>query len=108
MSTLGNTLRMLMMLRSGRKLKVKEIAEELEVSEKQVKRYKEALSEFFYIESKSGIDGGYILRDKYIPIKELLDEHEINLLKYSIDALEDFSLESNKDLKRAIMKKLIA
>lgn len=50
MSTLGNTLRMLMMLRSGRKLKVKEIAEELEVSEKQVKRYKEALSEFFYIE----------------------------------------------------------
>ena len=104
MSTLGNTLRMLMMLRSGRKLKVKEIAEELEVSEKQVKRYKEALSEFFYIESKSGIDGGYILRDKYIPIKELLDEHEINLLKYSIDALEDFSLESNKDLKRAIDK----
>ena len=104
MSTLGNTLRMLMMLRSGRKLKVKEIAEELEVSEKQVKRYKEALSEFFYIESKSGIDGGYILKDKYIPIKELLDEHEINLLKYSIDALEDFSLESNKDLKRAIDK----
>ncbi|MDU7109900.1 MAG: WYL domain-containing protein, partial [Clostridium perfringens] len=104
MSTLGNTLRMLMMLRSGRKLKVKEIAEELEVSEKQVKRYKEALSEFFYIESKSGIDGGYILRDKYIPIKELLDEHEINLLKYSIYALEDFSLESNKDLKRAIDK----
>ena len=41
MSTLGNTLRMLMMLRSGRKLKVKEIAEELEVSEKQVKRYKD-------------------------------------------------------------------
>ena len=104
MSTLGNTLRMLMMLRSGRKLKVKEIAEELEVSEKQVKRYKEALSEFFYIESRSGIDGGYILRDKYVPIKELLDEHEINLLKYSIDALEDFSLESNKDLKRVIDK----
>ncbi|EJT5937077.1 WYL domain-containing transcriptional regulator [Clostridium perfringens] len=104
MSTLGNTLRMLIMLRSGRKLKVKEIAEELEVSEKQVKRYKEALSEFFYIESKSGIYGGYILRDKYIPIKELLDEYEINLLKYSIDALEDFSLESNKDLKRAIDK----
>lgn len=44
------------------------------------------------------------MRDKYIPIKELLDEHEINLLKYSIDALEDFSLESNKDLKRAIDK----
>ena len=58
MSTLGNTLRMLMMLRSGRKLKVKEIAEELEVSEKQVKRYKEALSEFFYIESNQAIDGG--------------------------------------------------
>ncbi|MDU3844114.1 MAG: phage terminase small subunit-related protein [Clostridium perfringens] len=52
MSTLGNTLRMLMMLRSGRKLKVKEIAEELEVSEKQVKRYKEALSEFFFYRVK--------------------------------------------------------
>ena len=49
MSTLGNTLRMLMMLRSGRKLKVKEIAEELEVSEKQVKRYKEAFRNWWRI-----------------------------------------------------------
>lgn len=104
MSTLGNALRMFAMLKSGRKLKVKEIADELEVSEKQVKRYKEVLSEFFYIESKPGVDGGYILKDAYIPIKELLDEHEINLLKYAIDTLEDFSLETNKELKKAIDK----
>lgn len=104
MSTLGNALRMFAMLKSGRKLKVKEIAYELEVSEKQVKRYKEVLSEFFYIESKPGVDGGYILKDAYIPIKELLDEHEINLLKYAIDTLEDFSLETNKELKKAIDK----
>lgn len=104
MSTLGNALRMFAMLKSGRKIKVKEIADELEVSEKQVKRYKEVLSEFFFIESKPGVDGGYILRDSYIPIKELLDEHEINLLKYAVDTLEDFSLETNKELKRAIEK----
>lgn len=104
MSKLGNTLKMLMMLKSGRKLNVKDIAEKLEVSERQVKIYKDELSRFLYIESKPGVNGGYILKDNYIPIKELLSENEIRLLKYSIDSLEDFSLENNKELKKAIDK----
>ena len=49
MGNLNNTLKMLFMLKSGGVIKAKDIANRLEIDEKQVRRYKENLDEFFDI-----------------------------------------------------------
>lgn len=104
MSKLGNSLRMLFMLKTGRLIKGKEIAEMLEVTTKEVRRYKIVLDEFFDIESVPGPNGGYRLRDTYFPFKEVLTSEEVNILKNAINSLNDISLESNLALKKAINK----
>ena len=65
---LGNLLKMWFMLLDGRVRQIKDIARELEVSERQVKRYKEELAVYVDIESITGKYGGYRLRETYIPL----------------------------------------
>ncbi|MEG0306461.1 MAG: WYL domain-containing protein [Clostridium sp.] len=104
MSKLGNSLRMLFILKSGRVVKAKEIAEQLEVTVKEVGRYKVVLEEFFDIESLPGPNGGYRLRDTYFPFKEVLKENEVRMLKDAIGALNDVSLDNSIELKNIINK----
>lgn len=104
MSKLGNSLRMLFMLKTRNLIKAKEIAEKLEVTTKEVGRYKVVLDEFFDIESVSGPNGGYRLRDTYFPFKQVLTEDEVNTLKNAIDSLNDNSLENSLSLRNAIDK----
>lgn len=92
------------MLKRGGVIKVKDIAAELEVSEKQVRRYKEELEEYFDIEAVSGPAGGYRLRDTYFPFKDILNDDEIDMLKYSIGLLEDIPLENRNIINSAIRK----
>lgn len=101
MSNLDNTLKMLFKLKSGVVVKRKELADEFNVSEKQVARYKKALEEFFAIESIPGPTGGYRLIDSYFPFKELLTEDEIMLLKYYSESLQYCD---DKKLKKALDK----
>ena len=61
MSKLNNILKMIFILSKGTKVKGKEIASQLEVNEKQVRRYKEILDEFFDIRSIPGPNGGYVM-----------------------------------------------
>lgn len=89
---LGNLLKMWVMLSDGRVKQIKDIARELEVSERQVKRYKEELAIYVDIESITGRYGGYRLRETYMPFKGLLTEEETELLRYYIDSLDNFPL----------------
>ncbi|ENY99764.1 hypothetical protein HMPREF1092_02900 [Clostridium thermobutyricum] len=100
MSDISNCLMMLVNLSSNRLISKKEFAEKLGVSERQVSRYKNKLSEIFNIESVPGPKGGYRIVDKCLPVKELLTEDEIMLLKlklFSIDAGEDTKLKNAID-----------
>lgn len=101
MSNLDNTLKMLFKLKPGIVIKRKELANELNVSEKQVARYKRTLEEFFTIESIPGPTGGYRLLDSYFPFKELLTEEEIMLLKYYSASLQ---YSEDEKLKKALDK----
>ncbi|MBB6713834.1 helix-turn-helix transcriptional regulator [Clostridium gasigenes] len=87
MSELGNVLRMLYILKNRRKVKGAELAEELEIDIRQVRRYKRELMEYFDIEATSGPDGGYVLKDQYFPFKEILTKKEVSNLKRAIDTI---------------------
>lgn len=104
MGNVRNVLRFLFILKKGALIKGKDIAEELEVSLKQVRRYKEILDEFFYIESIKGPNGGYILKDKFFPFKEVLSEREVIELQNIINSLDSDLLVNNINLKNAINK----
>ncbi|AGF58570.1 putative DNA-binding transcriptional regulator YafY [Clostridium saccharoperbutylacetonicum] len=104
MGNLNNTLKMLFILKSGGTIKAKDIASRLEVDEKQVRRYKENLDEFFDIESISGKNGGYKLNAAYFPFKEVLTEEEVILLKEAISSLDANYIENNPKLIKAIEK----
>ncbi|MEQ8198536.1 MAG: WYL domain-containing protein [Clostridiaceae bacterium] len=104
MSELRNLLQMLLILKRGGKVKAKIIAEKLEVKERQIRRYKETLDEFFDIESIAGPDGGYRLNQGYFPFKEILTEEEIMNIKFAISALDSFNIKDNEKLSKAIEK----
>lgn len=87
MEGLGNMLKMIFILRTKKKVKIKELAKELNVGERQVRRYKNEIDKYFNIESITGSDGGYSLIDEYFPFKDVLTENEINKLKFIINSL---------------------
>ena len=105
MGSFNNALRMLFMLKTNNIMKVKEIAKELEVNERQVRRYKEALDEYFEIESIPGKDGGYRLKgDKYFPFKQVLSSHQINLLNDFVNGIDSDYLINNPEIVNIIEK----
>lgn len=104
MSSLRNALEMIFILRKGTVVKVKDLAGKLEVSEKQIRRYKEQLDEFFYIESIPGPNGGYELKDDYFPFREFLTEKEIDELKLALMSLDNSIMDGNISLEKAIDK----
>ena len=101
MGALENTLKMLFRLRTGVVIKKQELAQELEVSEKQIARYKKVLDSVFTIETIPGPLGGYKLVDSYFPFKELLSNKEIELLKYYSKSLQYVN---NKEIEKALDK----
>lgn len=104
MSRLGNVLKMWFILANGRITSIKNIAEELEVSERQVKRYKDELAMYADIESITGKYGGYRLRETYIPFKGLLTEEETELLRYYIESLDNFPIDEKEKINRIVGK----
>lgn len=87
MNGLGNVLKIIFILRTRKKVKIKELANELEVSERQVRRYKKEIDKYFNIESTTGSDGGYSLIDEYFPFKDVLTGDEINKIKFIVNSL---------------------
>lgn len=106
MGHLENCLKMIHLLKSNNRLKKKELSELLEVSERQVKRYKEALDPYLEIEDKAGIYGGYKLIDDngYFPIKDILTEDEVYLINDFVQSIDSNFFEGNEEVIQAISK----
>jgi len=69
MSRLGNAMNMLLLLKCRKRMKIDELAEELEVAPRQIRRYRDDLEQAgFAIFSVTGPDGGYEL---YSPLNHL-------------------------------------
>lgn len=103
MSKINNIVRMMFMLKSGRIISRKEIAEKLNVTPKEIIVYKNALEEIFEIESIRGPHGGYKLIDTYFPFKAVLTETEVFDLKMLVNKLE-YSEYENEKLKKVVDK----
>ena len=74
MSKLSNTIMMLRLLQNGRKYSIKELSEQLEVSPRMIRSYKEELElAGIFIESLRGPYGGYYLNQD-IKLPENLDK----------------------------------
>lgn len=101
MESLGNIIKMIFILKTQKKIKIKALADELDVSERQVRRYKSEIDRYFNIESTTGSDGGYSLIDDYFPFKDILREDEINRLKFMINSL---SFENSSELTEILDK----
>lgn len=101
MNHLENTLKMLFRLKQGAIIKKKDLATEFGVTERQISRYKNSLSNLFIIDSVPGPNGGYKMLDSYFPFKELLTKEEIMLLKIHITSSQ---YEDNEKIQRALDK----
>lgn len=84
MTKLSNILLMLQYLQSGRKYSAKELSEKLEVSERQVRCYKEELEKAgIYVDSIMGPYGGYVLNQSIrMPVRKFIKKDYELLDKY--------------------------
>jgi len=93
MSKLSNILKMVILLNNRGKMKIQDLAEELEVSTRMIRRYKDELEQVsIYIDSFNGAKGGYVLKENPFPMLVKLDQHEIAALQM---AKEHLSYEEN-------------
>lgn len=78
MSKVGNAINMLLLLKSRKRMKIDELARELEVAPRQIRRYRDDLEQAgFVILSVSGPDGGYELFSpvRHLPLAISREEH---------------------------------
>lgn len=100
MSKVANMLNMLRILKDGKKHKMKDISEQIEVSPRMVKQYKNELEQAgIYIDSKRGVYGGYSLNYELNNIDVGLTSHELTKLK----EMESY-FDRNNDFKEIIRK----
>lgn len=103
MGKIGTALNMVMLLQSNGKMKLEELARELEVSKRQVQEYKSELEQAgIFIDSQSGKYGGYSIAPESIYFSASLREMDLGIL----DRVADFLTESNnmysKEYKNSI------
>lgn len=82
MGSIANTIKLYLILQSKGKVKIKELAEELEVDERTIRRYKDELEQAnIYIDSEPGRYGGYYLyNDNYLMGLTLSQEEYLALM----------------------------
>ena len=86
MSKVSNVLRMLQLLNTGRKISIKQLSQELEVSERMIRQYKEELEMTgIFITTVRGPYGGYLLDNKFILPTVKITQNDILLLEQSND-----------------------
>lgn len=100
MSRVSNALTMLILLKSRGKMKIKELAYELEVSEREVRRYKQDLEMAqIYIKSIPGKYGGYVYENKDYLLSGDLNKEEFNILLTAVDQLQQINAIYCKDCR---------
>ncbi len=94
MSKISNVLTMLQLLQSGRKYSINELSNELEVSERMIRVYKEDLEKAgIYIDTIMGPYGGYVLNQSVrMPVRKFKMKDAKLLDKY-------IASEKDKDIK---------
>ena len=94
MSKISNVLTMLQLLQSGRKYSISELSNELEVSERMIRVYKEDLEKAgIYIDTIMGPYGGYVLNQSVrMPVRKFKMKDAKLLDKY-------IASEKDKDIK---------
>ena len=98
MSKISNVITMLELLQSGRKYSISELADELEVSERMIRVYKEDLEKAgIYIDTIMGPYGGYVLNQNIrTPIRKFKMKDAELLDKYIKE-------EKDKDIKEKLV-----
>ena len=98
MSKISNVLTMIEMLQSGRKYSISELANELEVSERMIRVYKEDLEKAgIYVDTIMGPYGGYVLNQSIrMPVRKFKSK-DAKLLEDYIDK------ETNEEKKQELI-----
>lgn len=105
MSQVGNAIKMYILLQAKGKMKLSEIAEALEVDERQVRRYRDYLEQAgIYIEAERGKYGGYKLQNDNLMLGLNILEQE----QYSLQLVERYLTNVNhiaaKDISNLLAK----
>jgi len=95
---------MLNKLKMGKVIKKEDLAKELNISKRQVARYKEEISEVFEIETINGPYGGYKMISNNFPMKYILNKEEMEILKTAINQIKDDLVVDNDKLNKIIEK----
>ncbi|MGO5093023.1 helix-turn-helix transcriptional regulator [Clostridium sp. LCP25S3_F10] len=105
MSKVGNVFKMLILLKSRGKMKINDIAKELEVGERQVRRYKNDLEQAgIYIKYTSGKYGGYEYDEKDYLLELNLTEEENSVLLMALEQLKYDNFIGYKDFELIVDK----
>lgn len=84
MSKISNVITMVQLLQTGKKYSIKELANELEVTERMIRVYKEDLDKAgIYIDTIKGPYGGYVLNQSVrLPLRKFKKKDAYLLDKY--------------------------
>ncbi len=98
MSKVSNVLTMIELLNTGKKYSIKELSQELEVSERMIRIYKEELDKCgIYVDTIKGPYGGYVLNQSIrMPLRKF-NKKDFELLNKYIETEDD------KDLKKKLL-----
>jgi|BioPla2DNA2_1021312.scaffolds.fasta_scaffold37458_1 predicted DNA-binding transcriptional regulator YafY len=99
MSQIGNALKMYLILQVRSKCKISELAQEVEVDERSIRRYRDDLEQAgIYIDSKRGKDGGYSLYSDNYLLGLNISDSEFNSLQLVQKELKDSMHIASKDI----------
>ena len=105
MSKLSNLLNMYLLLQGRNMMKVKELADIIEVSERTIKGYKEDLEKAgIYIGTKSGRYGGYFLENKMILSGLTINKEEYESLILASKVIQSGNHIFSLDFEKAVNK----
>ncbi|MBE6066081.1 MAG: transcriptional regulator [Clostridium lundense] len=105
MSKVANAIKMMILLKSRGKMKASELARELEIDERMVRRYKDDLEQAqIYIDSIAGKYGGYILQGRDYLLDLNLTEEEFDALITAKEYLENNNFILSKEYSMALDK----
>ncbi len=104
-SKVSNALKMLILLKSRGRMKVQEIADELEVDKRNINRYKDDLEQAgIYINSIPGRYGGYEIEGEDYLSSLYLSLDEYNSLMFAVEQLKQYNFPYYSNLKDVFEK----
>lgn len=105
MSKLANILKMVILLKCKGKMKIKDLAEALEINERMIRKYKDDLEQAgIYLSSTSGINGGYFIESDTSILNFSIDKEEYRAFAMAQEELEDNGFILIKEYKSALDK----